>query len=40
MPRVGKRYFSYNKKGRKAARKYAKKKGLKVYMMTKKKYRR
>ena len=30
MPKVGKKKFSYTKKGRTAAKKYAKKKGEKV----------
>ena len=30
MPKVGKKHFSYSKKGRKAATAYAKKKGKKV----------
>ena len=30
MPKVGKKKFSYTKKGRTAAKKYAKKKGKKV----------
>ena len=31
MPKVGKQKFRYTKKGRAAAKKYAKKKGKKVY---------
>ena len=31
MPKVGKKKFSYTKKGKAAAKKYAKKKGKKVY---------
>ena len=30
MPKVGKKHFSYTEKGKKAARKYAKKTGKKV----------
>ena len=30
MPRVGRKKFSYTKKGKEAAKKYAKKKGKKV----------
>jgi hypothetical protein len=30
MPKVGKKHFSYSKKGRKAAKKYAKRTGKKV----------
>ena len=30
MPKVGKKKFSYTKKGKAAAKRYAKKKGLKV----------
>ena len=30
MPKVGKKHFSYSKAGKKKARTYAKKKGLKV----------
>jgi hypothetical protein len=30
MPTVGKKHFGYGKKGKKAAKKYAKKRGLKV----------
>ena len=30
MPKVGKKKFSYTKKGKVAAKRYAKKKGLKV----------
>tara|TARA_R110000824_G_scaffold178045_4_gene357646 strand:- start:1593 stop:1703 length:111 start_codon:yes stop_codon:yes gene_type:complete len=36
MPKVGKKTFSYSKKGKTAAKKYAKKTGKKV--TTKKKY--
>ena len=36
MPKVGKKHFSYSDKGRKAAKKYAKKTGQK--MTKKKKY--
>ena len=39
MPRVGSRYFGYDKKGVTAAKKYAKKKGLKLRMHTSKKMR-
>jgi len=35
MPKVGKRYFSYSKKGKKAARKYARKTGAKIHMHSK-----
>ena len=31
MPKVGKKKFSYTKKGKAAAKKYAKKNGKKVY---------
>ena len=30
MPKVGKKHFSYSKKGKAAAKAYSKKKGLKV----------
>jgi len=30
MPRVGKKHFSYSKKGKQAAKKYAKKTGKKI----------
>tara|TARA_R100001530_G_scaffold119142_1_gene86303 strand:+ start:836 stop:949 length:114 start_codon:yes stop_codon:yes gene_type:complete len=36
MPRVGKKKFSYTKKGKTAAKRYAKKKGLKVRKSRKK----
>ncbi len=39
MPKVGSRYFPYSVKGRRAARRYAKKKGLKMHTHTKIKYR-
>ena len=35
MPKVGRKKFSYNRAGKKAAKAYAKKKGLKVSNATK-----
>tara|TARA_R100000008_G_C3458093_1_gene102754 strand:+ start:279 stop:392 length:114 start_codon:yes stop_codon:yes gene_type:complete len=37
MPKVGKKHFSYSEKGRKAAKKYAKKTGRKMTNTRKKK---
>jgi hypothetical protein len=37
MPKVGKKKFSYGAKGQAAAKKYAKKSGMKVRRKTKKK---
>ena len=36
MPKVGKKKFSYTKKGKVAAKRYAKKKGLKIRKSRKK----
>ena len=35
MPKVGHRYFSYDKKGKKEARRYARKTGAKLHMHSK-----